>query len=361
MPVTSPFPHHGPLAPEQVRGRADVVIELAQRVADRRVTALLGPRRYGKTSALNKVAADLRASSHEVIWVDLYALTSMPDLSVALAMGMSRATGPLRKALDAVASGLSLNLGVATYEFTGAGKRSAKMAATELLSVLTTAAQRTPTCIIFDEFAGIDVVKGGAELLRTGLQHHTQDLGLLFAGSQPSTMRMLFTDQAQPFFGQADLMELGPLVASDVVALVQDGFASTNRDSGVAPGRIVELCEGHPQRSMQLADAAWRATPHGGVADEGVWEVAIADVRSSVDLGSERIFALLKTGERKALRVLASGGSIYGSAAKAIELPPATAKNAVMNLVDQGFVEKRDDRWRIVDPLFQDWLVRRFG
>lgn len=360
MPSGSPFPHHGPLAPEQVRGRTDVVVDLARRVADRRVTALLGPRRYGKTSVLNKVAADLRASSHEVVWVDLYALTSMPDLSAALTMGMARTTGSLRSTLDTVAGGLSINLGVATYELGASRRGGAKPSALELLSVLTSAAERTPTCIIFDEFAGIDAVKGGAELLRTALQHHTQTLGLLFAGSQPSTMRMLFTDQAQPFFGQADLLELGPLAIGDVVALVQEGFALTDKDSGVAPGRIAELCEGHPQRSMQVADAAWRATVDGGSADERVWEVALADVRSSVDLGSERVFSILKTGERKVLRVLAVGGSIYGGAAKALELPPATAKNAVTKLVDQGFVESRDDRWRIVDPLLRDWLTRRF-
>ena len=56
----------------------------------------------------------------------------------------------------------------------------------------------------------------GAAMLRTQLQHHYRQLGIVFAGSQPSTMRMLFTDHAQPFFAQADLVEIGPL-ADDAV------------------------------------------------------------------------------------------------------------------------------------------------
>lgn len=64
----------------------------------------------------------------------------------------------------------------------------------------------------------------------------------------------------QPFFGQADLIELGALDLPDVASIVQEGFDSTGKDAGVGPSRIVELCQGHPQRSMQVADALWRAT-----------------------------------------------------------------------------------------------------
>ena len=46
-----------------------------------------------------------------------------------------------------------------------------------------------------------------AGLLRTKLQHHYQEIGLVFAGSQLSLMRAMFTDVARPFYGQAELVE----------------------------------------------------------------------------------------------------------------------------------------------------------
>src|SRR3546814_1766478 len=68
----SPFPFQGPLAPSEVTGRDDLRRDLAERMVERRVTALLGPRRYGKTSLLRRVTADLAEVGPETIWIDLY-------------------------------------------------------------------------------------------------------------------------------------------------------------------------------------------------------------------------------------------------------------------------------------------------
>ena len=77
---SSPFPYQGPLEPGQVRGRDELVQDLTERVTERRVTALLGPRRYGKTSVLRRITADL--SEVTPVWVDLYEVTSMADVAV---------------------------------------------------------------------------------------------------------------------------------------------------------------------------------------------------------------------------------------------------------------------------------------
>ncbi len=50
-----------------------------------------------------------------------------------------------------------------------------------------------------DEFSSISRIDGAAGLLRTKLQRHFQTIGLLFAGSEPSTMRMLFEAADQPY------------------------------------------------------------------------------------------------------------------------------------------------------------------
>ena len=83
----SPFPYQGPLSPEQVRGRDDLVLDLLERVSERRVTALLGPRRYGKTSVLARVAAELVGGGASVVWVDLYEVTSMADVASTTRLG----------------------------------------------------------------------------------------------------------------------------------------------------------------------------------------------------------------------------------------------------------------------------------
>lgn len=359
----SPFPYQGPLAPEQVTGREVLVAELAERLVERRVTALLGPRRYGKTSVLKRVCADLAAVGPETVWIDLYELSSVADLAGAIDQGLARVTGRIRRALDSFAGSFSLRLGFVGVELSK-GRRDRPdpvLTVRSLLEVLVRTSEKHPLNVVFDEFSGIANVTGGAAMLRTQLQHHYRRLGIVFAGSQPSTMRMLFTDQAQPFFAQADLLEIGPLPDDAVADIVEDGFAATHRQTGGMTSRLVLAAGGHPQRAMQLADALWRCTPEGGTADESTWDRAIESVRANVDGGLERLYAVLPVGHQKTLRAVAADGRVYGRTAEVLELSPGTANAAVEVLLGNGHVVRSDHRLLIVDPLFADWLRRRFA
>ena len=358
----SPFPYHGPLRPEDVAGREALVIDLAQRIADRRLTALLGPRRYGKTSVLKRVASDLSDVGPEAIWIDLYELNSMADLAGAVDRGLAAVTGPLRRVLDSVAGGLAVRLGVVSVELSREKRNRPDPVITlrRLMEVLVKTAQRQDLFVVFDEFSGISNVDGAAGVLRTELQHHYQDLGIVFAGSQPSTMRTLFSDQTQPFFAQADLIEIGPLADDALTEIINAGLESSGRQGGSITARIVAFVSGHPQRAMQLADAVWRCTPEGDTASDQGWEQALADVRATVDLGSERMYSLLAAGQQKTLRVLSSGGSIYGTAASVLDLAPGTARAASEVLVGSGFLSRDDSGLSVVDPFLADWIQRRF-
>ncbi|MCU1499122.1 MAG: hypothetical protein JWM47_3075 [Acidimicrobiales bacterium] len=362
MIETSPFPFQGPLAPEEVTGREDLARDLAERLMSHRLTALLGPRRYGKTSLLKRVAADLAGVGPDTVWIDLYECNSMADLAAAVDRGLAGVTGSARRAFESVAGSLSLNLGVVGIELarTKRERPDPVLLARSLLQVLVKVAQRQPLLLVIDEFAGIADVEGGAGLLRTELQHHYRELGIVFAGSQPSTMRTLFGDQAQPFFAQADLVEIGPLPDDALVDIVESGFERTGRGAGALTRPLVALAEGHPQRAMQLADAAWQRTAEGSTADDVVWEEALAAVRATVDLGSERLHELLPPGHQKVLRVVAAGGSVYGTAASVLDLSPGTARGAVRALTGNGYLAEREGSLRVVDPLFADWIRRRF-
>ena len=360
---TSPFPYQGPLKPEEVQGRDALITDLAQRISDRRLTALLGPRRYGKTSVLKRVASDLHAATGmETVWIDLYQLNSMADLAGAFDVGLAAVEGPLRRSLRDLALDVKLTLGVVAVELRQDKRRrpDATLTLHLLLDVLIAAAQRHPMCLVLDEFSGIVNVDGGAGVLRTKLQHHYRELGIVFAGSEPSTMSSLFSDRAQPFFAQADLVATPPLDAVDLTQIIIDGFEATGRGAGDAVDPLVELANGHPQRAMQLADSLWRHTEPGETATVQTWRDAVADVRAAADLSSERLFALLPAGHQRTLRAIASGGSPYGTSADVLELAPGTARGAIAALTGNGMLAKPDGRLELVDPLLADFLQRRF-
>ncbi|HYI60892.1 MAG TPA: hypothetical protein VEW93_03695 [Acidimicrobiales bacterium] len=357
----SPFPYQGPLDPGQVRGRVDLVADLTERVTEHRVTALLGPRRYGKTSVLRRVAHDVIHAGVAVVWVDLYEVASMADVATRLDEALARVTGRFAERATQVAAGLSLNLGLVRVELrqVGRSRPDPVLATHALLDVLTRTAAETPTLVVMDEFSGITHVEGAAGLLRTRLQHHYQEIGLVFAGSEPSMMRMLFTDQAEPFYAQADLLPIGPLSQAEVVEAVVEGFSATGRDAGPVAGRVAAVAQGHPQRSMQLADAAWRLVAAGGTATEATCDEALAAIRAATADGHERLYSGLQEGEKSVLRILASGGSLFGAAGKILDLPTGTAQHARRRLVDRGHVIEDEGRYVVVDPLFADWIRNR--
>jgi hypothetical protein len=356
----SPFPYQGPLDPAQLRGRDELVDDLIERVSEHRVTALLGPRRYGKTSVLRRVAADVAAAGVTVVTVDLYEVSSIADLAVRLDTALAVA-GAVSDRILSLAAAAELNLGAVRLELRRPPSSRPDPLATvhTQLDVVTKLAAHTPVLIVFDEFAGIMRVGGAAGLLRTHLQHHYQELGLLFAGSEPALMRMLFAEQAQPFYAQADLVEIGPLARDAVAHLVDDGFAATGRGAGPVGLRIAAFTGGHPQRSMQLADAAWRLVGSGGRADDETWAEALRTVRTSSGSGLERLYSSLAARERDVLRVVASGGSPFGTAGKLLELNAGAAQHARGALLDAGHLHSVGGSLELVDPIFADWLRER--
>ena len=358
----SPFPFQGPLAPDQVVGRDDLLDSLLERVTTRRVTALLGPRRFGKTSVLRRVSSDLEDANVTVLNFDLYEVTSAADLAVRLDDGLAAARGPglasLRKLVDSV----EINLGMVKLSFARrtADRPDAIAVIHVLLDAMIETARRDPTVAIFDEFPAIDRVEGAAGLLRTKLQSHVQQLGLIFAGSQTSLMRAMFTDVTRPFFGQADLVEVGPLSPKAVRALIDAGFTTTGRDPGRLATHIVEFAGGHPQRTMQLADAAWRRSPEDAPYDDTVWADTVADVRSQSDLAHEAMYSRSPSSDQKALRLIANGEPLFGAAAGLVDLAPGSGQSSRDRLVDVGEIIRAGSSWRVVDPVYADWIRRRF-
>jgi hypothetical protein len=357
---TSPFPYQGPLEPSEVTGRDGLLDELARRVTSRRVTALLGPRRYGKTSVLRRVVADLPEMA--TVWVDLYEVTSMADVAVRFDNALAAVQGPLAVAARHIAASVSVNLGVISAALSGPARDRPDpvLSFHALLKVLVGSAVRAPTLLVIDEFSSIGRVREAAGALRTALQMHYQDLGILFAGSHPSMMRMLFSERLEPFYGQADLLEIGTLSVVAVEEIVREGFISTGRDAGPLPALIGSFTGGHPQRVMQLADSCWRHTSPGSVADVECWSEGLTEVRQATAEVMERLYSGFERGERDVLRAVARSGSIYGAEANLLDLSAGTATHARRSLLDSGDLVEREGALAVVDPVLADWLRHRF-
>jgi hypothetical protein len=363
--VPTPFPHYGPLDPEQVHGREAAARDLALRLSDHRPTALLAPRRYGKTSLVRHTLHALeQASVATSVQVDLFGVDSFSDFAVRIDKALVAARGRLRPIIDTIAAGLAVRLGVVSIELRRPARDSPDPVASchGLLDVLTAAAEREPLVLAIDEFSDVVKVDGLDGLIRTHLQHHYAHMGLVFAGSKPSMMRELFSNRQRPFFSQADIVELGPLDQVAVTDIIHDGFAGSAKQAGPVAVRAYALGRGHPQRTMQLADAAWRRTPDGGEADEAIWAAALGDVQAALDNTFTAFYEELPATQGAVLRSVARTGSAFSaSESRFHDLSNSSITAARDNLVRDGHLESlQASKVAITDPLFEDWLRRTF-
>lgn len=341
--------------------------ELVRLLGGRVPVALVAPRRFGKTSLLRRAVWLLdQVEPTGVIWLDLYGLSSIADFAVRLDRALSSTTGRLREALDRVTGGLSINIGLASAELRRSAKSAPDPIATVhgLLGSITRTGQQHNLVLVVDEVADAVGVGNVLELLRSHLQDVYRDVGLAFAGSKLTMMTKLFADVDQPFYSQAQRVELGPLSIDAIVDIVQDGFRDTGRAAGPVAGQIARFSAGHPQRAMELADATWWLTDRGDEADQGTWDAALEAVRTRIAPSMRDVFGALPSAQQAVLRaVTRTGAPFAASEGRFHDLSNSSTTLARDALVNAGHLSTGRSRsgptktW-LTDPLLADWIGR---
>lgn len=379
-----PFPFETPIAPDAMIDRRSELARLSEAAAERVHVRLAGPRRFGKTSLLLAHAAGLRGAGWRTVHVDLYGVTSLAEVCVRIASSYSRLRdNRLRAHLDSLGSRLGLSLTSSGPGITLGPRQhvptpeATQTAAAELLDLPLTLHQRDgiPTLVVFDEFQ--DLLTAGRSLdglLRSHVQYHADAAVYIYAGSQPSLMRRLFSDRERPLYGQAEPLELGALPVDEVLVELAERFDELGEDPVGALSPLMATAAGHPQRTMLLAHLLHRelsarqlgsTTIPEGDAVEGI---ALADsvVRRALSMTNEAhqgVWDGLSSGKKAVLAALSDGDSPTGTTtARRLGSSRATLQSALRELAKDGQHVTRDGErmpWRYVDPLLALWVRGR--
>jgi len=357
-----------PVAPADLADRDDAAALLADRLRAARNSRLEAPRRYGKTSLLRRVLAEVELDGLVPVYVNFLGVLTVADVAERIERAYGeQLESPLRRwfaglvrtlrpTVSARAPGGAVSAGVAPAA-PDAGLLD-RLAVPRRLHE-----KHGRRCaIVLDEFQ--DVLRAGPELdgtIRSELERHGEAAGYVFSGSHPGLMRDLFASRRRAFFGQAAPVELGPLHVEDLAPFITDRFAALRRDPGDALGPLLDLAQGHPQRAMLLAHHLFVATGPGEVADSDTWSAALAAACREVNGEITTLWERLPTTERRLVSAIADRqvGLFSRQATTAYGLPRTGAnRRALLSLRDAGeIVEDREPPgWRVVDPLFALWL-----
>lgn len=367
----SPFIFDGPVPPDKLIGRQEECDTLRSWVRAGRFTALVAPRRFGKTSLIGKLADETERKDHiPTIVVDLYDVASIADLVIRLERAWSaHAPHRLRAKIAEVLAGAQVGLNVAGSGFT---MRLAERPDTDPLPALHTlldlpakvAAKNSRVLVVLDEFQSLASLSGAEAIIRSHAQHQRKTASYLFCGSAPGMVAAAFEDRARPFYGQVQTFTLGRLDPVALTKFVADGFALSKRDITEVLPDLVAATEGHPQRAMLLAHLLFQQVKPRSAATAASLRAALDAALDRVDPEARSVLNGLDFGSRKTLRAVAEYGTpISARAGRTLDLPKTTAADAAARLQKLGIVEREDEsrRWRLVDPLLARWLRERYA
>jgi hypothetical protein len=377
IPARTPNPFRfGALARDEAfTDRDDEIAELLADARNGQDVVIFAPRRYGKTSLVDRVQQRLVRDKVLVGQVNLMRAPTKEKLAEKLAAVVHEdIAGPLAKARDfttRVFRGLRITPTVTVDPQTGAlgfsfaaGHQAADVDATlerlfELVAEV--AADRgRPALLILDEFQEIiEIDRDLPKLLRSVFQEQP-DVAHFYLGSKRHMMERIFNDENEPFWRSAKQLELGPIAPEPFAAFIAECFATTGRriDPDVTE-RILAITGGHPYATQELCYFAWEQTPARSRATAARLDAALDRVLRSEHTHFSLIWDRASANQKLVLQALAreTGHPLSEAYRRRHGLRPVSStQKAIEALERDELVGRHRGRTWITEPFLAEWI-----
>jgi hypothetical protein len=359
----------------------DREIELAELVTDLRSgqdVVVLAPRRYGKSSLVLRAMQQATGEDVLVAYCDLMRTPTKERFAAALAKtifdDLASPLGQLAERAASLFRGLRVR---PTIELdVDGGLRFAFAPARERWEIDDTierllelpgriAAERgRRTALVLDEFQEVVRLDESFPNLMRSVFQTQPEVAHVYLGSRRHVLEGIFNDRNEPFWRSARHVELGRLPHAAVGPYLRDRFRATDRDvDDEAVERLLEITDGHPYATQELAFFTWGHVPTGFAAHAADVEAGLGDTLRAEHNNLARVWEEATRNERLVLLALREGPvSLYAEETRlAAGLPtPTFVQRAVRSLARDDLVEKAPDgRYQLAEPFLREWLERQ--
>jgi uncharacterized protein len=157
-------------------------------------------------------------------------------------------------------------------------------------------------------------------------------------------------------------MELGRIPTEEFAPFLVERFEGTDRAvESRAVASLLELTEGHPHATQELAYFLWEQTPRGAEVTEERLAAALDALLRAEDARFTFLWEEIAGVQRLVLQALArEAGRPYSMAYRSRhELPAATSvQTALRALERRELISGQKGEYRIVEPFLREWLNR---
>ena len=372
--MNAPFVY-GRIADKQnFTDRKEEVVLLSQNFKSLINTVIISPRRWGKTSLVNKCAELLSSSNKDILicQVDIFNCRTEEQFYTAYANALMRVSttaweefvAGVKKYLGRMAPVVSLSEGSQSYELSfGINLRENRLSYDEILDLPQQIAQDTGKKIIvcIDEFQNINEYEEALAFqrkLRAHWQTHTLVCYCLY-GSKRHMLLDIFNDYSMPFYKFGDILFLQKIKREDWISFISERFADTGKQiSDELCGMIADKVKCHPYYTQQLSQQAWLRT--SDVCSTAIVNEAFESLIGQLSLLFTNIIDSLTSRQINFLIAVADGVINFsskeilkqyqlGTSANIKNLKKATLEKDLIDILPGNAIE-------IQDPAFEFWL-----
>jgi hypothetical protein len=359
--------------------RVDELAQVIRDVTDRQKLFLLSPRRFGKSSLVAVAFERVTAEGFSTVVIPVSNYATYRQFLEKFADKVVRAAGPWNRVKDWVGrfirqvkpeAELDLSTGEVKLSLGKGVDFDPAPLAPEVFAlpgeITRKGGFRMGICL--DEFQQIRSFDGAAieNALRNAVQSQ-RDVGYVFAGSQPSLMEEMLAAK-RPFYKAGPRLFLRKIPPEPWKEFILAQFARRGRkvtDDGIE--HLLATADLIPYDVQRLAHELWDHAELCGTRMLGVEDIrrVIRRLVASQAQYYERLWEQLASRQRAVLQALAERGAeaLYSEAVRREHGlgPASTVQKALHSLDAQDIIDRYEDRYFILDPLFAVWVRERMA
>jgi AAA+ ATPase superfamily predicted ATPase len=337
-------------------------------------TILISPRRWGKTSLVKKVIAEIDHPEIKTVFLDIFQCKSEWEFYRAFATAVIKQTA---SKLDEWVDMAKTFLASISPKFTFGPDPMTDFSISfewdkkddtilDVLQLPEKIAQKRGIRLLvcLDEFQQMAEFADSVTFqkkLRSVWQHQQHVTYCMF-GSKKHLLENIFNDKSMPFYKFGDLMFLKKIPTDEWIHFICDKFSETGKS--ITPEQAGRICEATDNLSSYVQQLSWVVWYKSGdtVIDADV-EEAINDLLEQNKVFFQREVEQLTELQLNFLRAVADGvtrGQTRKEVIRKYRLETSANVQAIKkSLVKRDLIEVNDDEVTFNDSLFKLWLKRQ--
>lgn len=345
---------------------------LRKQVDNGRNTAIIAPRRMGKTGLIQHFYAqpDIEKQYH-MFFIDIYSTSSLSEFVYLLGKEIYKTLKPLRTqwaerffgTIKSLRPGFKLDAATGEPVF-DIGLGSINQPQTTIDEIFTYLETADKPCIVaIDEFQQImNYAETNVEaLLRTKIQHCKQTL-FIFSGSRRHLMSQMFNSPSKPFYQSVIISDLKPLDKAVYTRFVLQLFGDYGKAiAAELVEKVYDDYEGTTWYLQMLMNELFALTEKGQKCEMEEYPTALKNVIQTQETSYKDTLSNISAKQKPVLFAIAKEGEAVSTTSTRFlrenNLSSSSSVQAALKgLLEKDIVTRTEKGYQVYDYFFAEWL-----